>query len=92
MPRYFPLTLILFIRMILAIHRLNIPENYQAHMIPLPKDEKKALDLKVAITVRNIIAINEARQEITIEASLKLFWKDKRIKIRDSVTEFDRMS
>jgi len=75
--------------MLLAIHRLNIPVNYHAHMIPPAEDEKKALDLKVVITVRNIIAINEIRQEITIEASLKLFWKDKRIKIRESVTEFD---
>jgi len=66
-----------------------MPKNYQAHMIPLPEDEKKALDLKVVITVRNIIAINEASQEISIEASLKLFWKDERIKIRDSITEFD---
>ena len=41
------------------------------------------------ITVRNIVAIKEARQEITIEASLKLFWKDKRISIRDDVSEFD---
>ena len=47
------------------------------------------LDLKTLITVRNIVAINEARQEITIEASLKLFWKDKRINIRDDVSEYD---
>ena len=62
-----------FFRMVFAMHRLIIPDNYQAHMIPLPEDEKKALDLKALITVRNIVAINEARQEITIEASLKLF-------------------
>ena len=78
-----------FFRMVFAMHRLIIPDNYQAHMIPLPEDEKKALDLKALITVRNIVAINEARQEITIEASLKLFWKDKRINIRDDVSEFD---
>ena len=72
-----------------AIHRLDIPDNYVAHMIPLSEDEKKPLDAKVLITVRNIVAINEARQEITLEASLKLFWKDKRIKIKDTVKEFD---
>ena len=91
MQRYNPLALILIliIRMTLALDRLDIPEDYHAHMIPPSEDGKKALDLQVVITVRNIVAINEVKQEITIEASLKLFWKDKRFKIKDSVKEFD---
>ena len=71
----------LICRVCAADHRLDIPENYHCHMRPLPMDQEKPLDLVVVLNLRNIVDISETKQKITVEASLKLFWTDKNIKI-----------
>ena len=80
--------LLLVCRGVFAIHRLDIPANYISHMRPLPKDEEKPLVLNCSVFLR-IVKISEAEQQITLELSLKLFWFDKNIKIKESVTKFD---
>ena len=81
--------LIYLICRVSADHPLDIPENYHPHMRPLPMDEEKPLDLVVVLNLRNIVDISETKQKITLEASLKLFWTDKNIKIKKDVTKYD---
>ena len=70
-------------------HRLDKAENYKSHMRPLAEDEEKPLEMEAALNLRNIVDISETKQQITLETSLKLYWKDKNIKINKDVTQFD---
>eukprot|EP00092_Neocalanus_flemingeri_P018558 GFUD01020095.1.p1 GENE.GFUD01020095.1~~GFUD01020095.1.p1 ORF type:complete len:373 (-),score=101.77 GFUD01020095.1:109-1227(-) len=81
--------ILLLLGCVFGHHQLDIAENYQSHMRPLAQDEKKPLEMVAALNLRNIVDISETRQQITLETSLKLYWKDKNIKIKKDVTEFD---
>ena len=80
--------LLLVCRGVFAIHRLDIPANYVSHMRPMPEDEEKPLVLNCYVFLR-LVEITEAEQRITLELYLKLFWFDKNIKIKKSVTKYD---
>ena len=65
--------------------RLLVKENSESP--PFQKDKSEPLELSLGINIKHI-EVRETKQEVRIEASLKTFWTDERIGVKDDV-KFD---
>merc|ERR1711970_91718 len=61
---------------------LDFSENYSLHERP-PTQEGAPVEITAAINLRNILDVKEKEQIISLETTLKLYWKDERIKVKD---------
>ena len=67
--------LINLIIMVTSNHKIFIPEDYN----PDEKPPSTPLLVKASLNLRNIISVSEIEQRISLETTLRLFWKDPRI-------------
>ena len=59
--------------------RVHINPDYNLHEAPFRKDGKP-IDVNFTINLRNILEVNEVAQIISLETSIRLFWKDSRVR------------
>jgi len=64
---------------ILGVKPLD-PDDYNIHTPPLPKDGNPLL-VSISISLRNILEIDELRQLITLETTMRLYWQDFRLNV-----------
>ena len=58
--------------------KVHLLSNYSIHEAPIHKQDKP-LDINFTINLRNILEVNEVAQTISIETSIRMFWKDWRV-------------
>ena len=56
---------------------VNLASNYTIHDAPIVNDEPIAVNF--TINLRNILEVNEVAQFITLETSIRMYWKDVRV-------------
>ncbi|TRY74426.1 hypothetical protein TCAL_05021, partial [Tigriopus californicus] len=61
---------------------LLISPSYSSHHAP-SLIKGRPLPVEFSINVRNVLGINEKEQLISLETSLRMFWIDPRVKVRD---------
>ncbi|XP_023344214.1 glutamate-gated chloride channel [Eurytemora carolleeae] len=70
-------------------YKLIVDDDYNLHEIPRTKDRQPLL-VSASINVRNILEVDERNQLVSLETTLRLFWKDPRIKPkREYLQSFD---
>ncbi len=62
--------------------RIVMADNYSVHELP-PVDDGGALAVNFSVNLRNILGVNEKDQLISLETSLRMFWHDPRVKVRE---------
>jgi len=71
-----------------AEHHVIFSQNYSIHERP-PTEEGKPVDIEASINLRNILGVAEKEMIISLETTLRLYWKDERVtpkeKFMDSV-------
>ena len=63
------------IPLVSSVHKIIIPQDYQ----PDEKPPGNPILVKASLNLRNIISVSEINQRISLETTLRLFWKDSRI-------------
>ena len=77
----FIIVLIYLIPMVHCNHKIFLPKDYN----PDEKPPSTPLLVTASLNLRNIISVSEINQRISLETTLRLFWKDPRITFhRDS--------
>ena len=62
---------------------LNISPDYSIHEAPVNRfDPGKPVPVEFSINLRNVLGVNEKEQLISLETSLRMFWKDPRISLK----------
>jgi len=61
-----------------ALRDITFNSNYNKNEMPVPHDGQP-LKVNVSLNLRNIFEVNEKAQYITLETSLRMYWKDERI-------------
>jgi len=56
------------------------PDDYNIHIPPLPKEGGPML-VSISISLRNFLEIDELRQLITLETTMRLYWQDDRLNV-----------
>ena len=69
-----------------AEKKFEVAEGYNMHELP-PTDGEPLL-IQASINLRNILDVSEKQQLITIETTLRFFWKDKRVRPVKKFLEF----
>jgi cation transporter family protein len=69
-----------------ADYQLNIAEGYNIHERPV-EEGGGPLKVEASINVRNILDIDEKAQLVSLETTLRFFWKDTRITPKDEYLE-----
>merc|ERR1712241_1222592 len=79
---------------VMAEHRVSFPQDYNSQLRPPTEDGKPVL-IEASINLRNILGVGEKDQIISLETTLRLYWKDTRVKPKpqfldsnDSVGEY----
>jgi len=73
------LTILLVIPTSIADYQLDIEDGYNIHERPI-EEGGGPLMVNASINVRNILDIDEKAQLVSLETTLRFFWKDRRIK------------
>lgn len=63
---------------ITALRDVKFTQDYNKNEMP-PSHDGKPLMVNVSLNLRNIFEVNEKAQYITLETSLRMYWKDERI-------------
>ena len=62
-----------------VIHpHVHLSPNYSIHEAPIISDDKP-ITIDFSINLRNILEVNEVAQLISLETSIRMFWKDWRV-------------
>jgi len=64
---------------IFELRDVNFIPDYNKNEMP-PSHDGKPLLVNVSLNLRNILEVNEKAQYISLETSLRMYWKDERIK------------
>ena len=64
-----------FIPMVSTLHKIILPPDYR----PDEKPPGDPLVVRASLNLRNIISVSEITQTISLETTLRLYWKDSRI-------------
>ena len=59
--------------------RVHIDPDYNIHEAPV-RNDGNPIDVNFTINLRNILEVNEVAQLISLETSIRLFWKDFRVR------------
>ena len=65
---------------------LDIEDGYNIHEAPL-LENGQPLPVNFSINLRNVLGVNEKEQLISLETSLRMFWKDPRVRLRSRALE-----
>ena len=68
--------------------RIIFQDGYSIHELPPTSGEP--LLVNFSVNLRNILGVNEKDQYISLETSLRMFWKDTRVKVDDSLLAADK--
>ena len=61
-------------------HHVIVASDYNANESP-PTRQGQPLEVEFSINLRNVLEVNEKQQLITLETSLRMYWKDTRIRL-----------
>ena len=68
-------------------HKVEVSPDYDKHQMPWGA---RPIKINASLNLRNIIEISEPKQAISIKLTLRLFWKDDRVKlIKDNESTHD---
>ena len=59
--------------------RVHIEPNYNIHEAPI-RNNSGPIDVNFTMNLRNILEVNEVAQIISLETSIRMFWKDWRVR------------
>merc|ERR1719410_231215 len=60
-------------------HRVSFSEDYNSQLLP-PTEDGGPVVIQASINLRNILDVAEKEQIISLETTLRLYWKDTRVK------------
>ena len=63
-------------------HKVSFSESYNANERP-PTEKNGPLLIEASINLRNILDVAEKEQIISLETTLRLYWKDSRVKPKE---------
>ena len=69
-----PLISLVIINSIQAEHRVTFSEGYSLHERP-PRPQGEPVVIEASINLRNILDVAEKEQIISLETTLRLYWK-----------------
>eukprot|EP00088_Acartia_fossae_P023799 TRINITY_DN2480_c0_g1_i11.p1 TRINITY_DN2480_c0_g1~~TRINITY_DN2480_c0_g1_i11.p1 ORF type:complete len:369 (+),score=71.08 TRINITY_DN2480_c0_g1_i11:26-1108(+) len=84
--KYGIILLLYFVQFSCADYQLNIADGYNIHERPL-EEGGGPLQVNASINVRNILDIDEKAQLVSLETTLRFYWKDHRIKPKQEYLE-----
>ncbi|XP_023335147.1 glutamate-gated chloride channel isoform X2 [Eurytemora carolleeae] len=61
-------------------HSLHIEDGYDHHSVPPSQGPIRVL---FSINLRNVLGVDEIGERVSLETTLRMYWKDRRLKIRD---------
>lgn len=68
-------------------HRILLDEGYNLQERPTSGEEGKPLLIQASINLRNILEVREKEQLVSLETTLRLYWKDPRVRPQESCLE-----
>jgi len=68
-------------------HKIILESGYNLQERPKTSNSNKPLLIKASVNLRNILQVSEKEQLVSLETTLRLFWKDMRIKPRQEHIE-----
>ena len=68
--------------------RIILQDGYSIH--ELPPNSGEPLLVNFSVNLRNILGVNEKDQYISLETSLRMYWRDARVKVDDSLLAADK--
>ena len=68
--------------------RIILQDGYSIH--ELPPNSGEPLLVNFSVNLRNILGVNEKDQYISLETSLRMYWRDSRVKVDDSLLAADK--
>jgi len=76
--------LLFFLQLLIALsaakeHRFTLSEDYSVQERPPSQEEGEPLLIKASVNLRNILDVAEKEQLVSLETTLRLYWKDPRI-------------
>jgi len=74
------LLLLIFVDGVVGVHRMKMEKGYNLQERPASENEGEPLEIRASINLRNILDVSEKEQLVSMETTLRLFWKDPRIK------------
>ena len=69
--------------------RIILQDGYSVHELP-PTSSGQPLLVNFSVNLRNILGVNEKDQYISLETSLRMYWRDSRVKVNDSLMAADK--
>ena len=67
---------------------IQFTDDYNIHSYPKPiENETLPLNVEFQINLRNVLEVNEVSQICTLETTIRLFWKDSRVSLRQQVLD-----
>ena len=67
---------------------IQFTDDYNIHSYPKPiENEDLPLDVEFQINLRNVLEVNEVSQICTLETTIRLFWQDSRVSLRQQVLD-----
>ena len=69
--------------------RIILQDGYSVHELP-PTSSGQPLLVNFSVNLRNILGVNEKDQYISLETSLRMYWRDARVKVNDSLMAADK--
>jgi len=76
-----PVILVIAMTLVKSIdgrHKVILSQDYDKYEKP-PTDDNTAVQVKASVNLRNIIKVDDKRQTITLEITMRLYWNDSRV-------------
>ena len=70
---------------------LVFDSDYSIHEAPVVEQDQPLL-VNFSINLRNVLGVNEKEQLISLETSLRMFWRDPRVRLNPAALERDGSS
>ena len=67
---------------------IEFDQGYNLHSYPKPVNASHPLEVGFQVNLRNVLEVNEVSQICTLETTIRLYWTDRRIKLRQVVFMF----
>ena len=76
-----------------TLYYLEFNKDYNLHSYPRPRpNESLPLEVGFQVNLRNVLEVNEVSQICTLETTIRLYWKDERVRIASPLTNLDYVS
>jgi hypothetical protein len=64
-------------------HLIDFSSDYNVHTYPPTSVPNAPLEVGFQVNLRNVLEVNEVSQICTLETTIRLYWKDPRVKIKN---------